>query len=195
MSAFKQPSHHYSIEQYFDLLTSSQRKYEYHDGKVTMMAGGKRAHNKAKRNLFSAIEAGRGDCHLYDSDTAIFIEAANRYYFPDIAGLCGEEQWSDEGGIERIFNPTLIIEVLSSSSTIYDTGEEFAMYRKLPSLKEYITVDSRAVLVSTYYRRDNGDWQIGSYYNLDQEVEIQTFGLHVPLSLIYDGVDFDEEER
>jgi len=35
------------------LLTASDRKLEFDNGTITMMAGGKRAHNKINRNTFS----------------------------------------------------------------------------------------------------------------------------------------------
>lgn len=188
MSAVELQDRRFTEEEYLDLCLESMYKYEYNDGVVTMMAGGTPAHNQAKRNLYNFLLLNKGECQLFDSDTAIHVEDVNRYFFADMSGLCGPTYLSDKPGIERLLNPQLIIEVQSKSTATYDQGEKFAMYRHLPSLREYITVDSQHFLVSTYYRDESGNWRIGNYYRLDQEVKIITFGVSVPMSTIYEGV-------
>lgn len=192
MSALELKDRKFTHQEYFDLLISSNQKYEYHNGEVRMMAGGKIAHNRTKRNLFFALAANRGECKLFDSDTAIEISELDRYFFPDMSGLCGKENLTDEGGIERLLNPSLLIEVLSKGTGSFDQGEKFDVYKQLPSFKEYVTVDTQSYLVRTYYRAEKGLWRIGNYYRLDQEVEIVTFGVTVPMSVIYAGVELEE---
>jgi Uma2 family endonuclease len=192
MSAVEQFDRKFTEQEYFNLLVQSEVKYEFHDGTIVAMAGGKRAHNLAKRNFFFALAELKGPCKLYDSDTAVFIEQLNRYYFPDISLLCGEEEFTDEGGIERVLNPSLLIEVVSKSTVGKDQGEKLEAYKTLTSFKEYITVNSQSLLVTTYYKEDKGLWRIGSYYKLDQSVEIITLGVTIPMSVIYDGVEFEE---
>lgn len=182
----------YTEQEYFDLLTASDRKLEFDNGTITMMAGGKRAHNKINRNTFFAANTQKKQCHLYMSDTAIFIPQYNRYYFPDFSAVCEKEEVTDEGGIERLLNPSLLVEVLSKSTSQQDRGKKFEAYKTLPSFREYVMIDSREMLVTSYYKAEKGLWRIGSYFNLDQEVEFTTLGISIPMSVIYDGVEFEK---
>jgi Uma2 family endonuclease len=182
----------FSEQEYFDLLINSEIKYEYDNGAITMMAGGKRAHNLTQRNTFSALDRAKKDCIAYNSDTAVYIAKHNKYYFPDITALCGDEEYTDEGGIERILNPQLLVEVLSKSTETKDTGEKFDAYKTLDSFKEYVMIHSKTPHVLTYYKEEKGLWRIGNYYKMDQEVEFLTLGVKIPMSIIYAGVIFSE---
>lgn len=192
MSVATKQGHKYTEQEYFDLLATSDFKYEFHDGEVTMMAGGKRAHNLAQRNTFSALDRAKENCTVYNSDTAVHISKLNKYYFPDIMALCGKENYSDEGGTERALNPQLLVEVLSKGTEKKDRGEKFDAYKTLDSFQEYVIIDSKIPHVYTYYREDKGLWRIGNYYEMDQEVEFITLRVKVPMSVIYDGVAFEE---
>lgn len=192
MSTEELQGRRFTESEYLELMLISDQKCEFNDGVVTIMAGNKRAHNLTKRNFYGALISGRGTCKLYNSDVAVYIEKLKRYFFPDISGLCGPENYTDIPGIERILNPQLIIEVLAKGTASYDLGEKFDAYKQLDSFREYIVVDSRSYLIWTYYREAEGLWRIGNYYRLDQEVEIITFGVKVPMSVIYEGVEVEE---
>lgn len=178
----------YTKEQYFALLTDSEHKYEYLGGPVRMMAGGKAAHNRIIRNCNRALDGKSDECEVFLSDTAVSVYPLDKIYFPDLSAVCGEPANDEEGGIERIKNPTLIIEVLSKKTATIDRGEKFQAYWQLPSVKEYVMIDSLSYLVETYYRETQDLWRIGNYYQLEQRVPFVTIGITVPLSAIYDGV-------
>lgn len=193
MNAIPDLDRKYTEQEYFDLLTESDFKYEFHDGRVVMMAGGKRAHNLTQRNLFSALDRAKGTCTVYNSDTAVHIPKYNKYYFPDITALCGDERYTEVGGIERVLNPQLLVEVLSIGTEKKDRGEKFDAYKTLESFKEYVLIDSRTAHVMTYFREEQGLWRIGNYYRMDQDVEFLTLNVKVPMSVIYKNVVFLEE--
>ncbi len=183
----------FTKQEYFDLLINSDFKFEFDNGDVTMMAGGKRAHNLAQQNFLFALNANKGECMVRTSEVAVHVDKLNKYYFPDISALCGDEEYTDEGGIERLLNPQLLVEVLSKGTEKKDRGEKFSAYKTLDSFKEYILVDSRKSLVETYYRESNGLWRIGNYYRLDQSVEVLTLRVTIPMETIYKGVELEDE--
>jgi Uma2 family endonuclease len=41
---------------------------------------------------------------------------------------------------DAITNPLLVVEVLSDTSEAYDRGAKAALYRRIPSLQEYVLV-------------------------------------------------------
>lgn len=65
------------------------------------------------------------------------------------------------------------------------------MNKTLDSFKEYVLIDSKTPHVFTYYREDKGLWRIGNYYEMDQEVEFLTLNVKIPMTVIYEGVEFE----
>lgn len=125
---------------------------------------------------------------------AISIEKVNRYFFPDVSAVCNEEIKLDESkGIARMTNPCLIIEVLSETTADYDRGEKFRTYRQLDSFKEYLLIDSRKLSIDYFYRETNELWRIRSFYKADQEIEIRTLGVTLPVTAFYEGVTLPPE--
>ena len=63
------------------------------------------------------------------------VRSKTTFSYPDLTVVCDEpfyEYDADRNGI--LLNPTLIIEVLSSSTEAYDRGDKFAAYRELTAL-------------------------------------------------------------
>ena len=54
--------------------------------------------------------------------------------------------------------PSLVVEVLSPSTSAYDRGPKFAAYRKLPSLRELLLVDTDSRRCDLYRKGDDGLW-------------------------------------
>ncbi|OAV46087.1 Uma2 family endonuclease [Lewinella sp. 4G2] len=192
MGAEKIEDRKYSLEEYFKLCLASEWKYEFHDGTIYSMAGGKIAHNRTKKNVYDTLIKSDSTCTVFDSDVAVNVQSLNRYYFPDISVICGEVDTSDEGGIQRLFNGQLIIEVLSQSTAEKDRVEKLHAYARMDSFQEYILIDSRKCQIETFYREEGNKWTIGSYYRMDQTLPIKTMGLQLPVSTIYAGVNFTD---
>ena len=191
MEAAKTLDRLYTKEEYFELLRTSLHKYEYLDGRVRMMAGGTVAHSSIVGNAYFALRSRAQTCTVFNSEFAVAL--ASRYVFPDASAVCEmEATYEPGGGIARLTNPALIVEVISASSDPYDRTEKFSAYRRLPSFREYLLIDSRRYSAETFYREQPDLWRIGNYFELDQEVELRTLGISVPLSVFYEGVTFEE---
>lgn len=187
--------HRFTQEEYFEQLKTSEHKLEYINGEIRMMAGGTSVHNEIVRNTFRAIDKNPNGCKVFMSDTAVSVRKRNRYYFPDLSVVCSAKTEREDGALERLLNPALIVEVLSESTAEIDRSEKLHAYRQLESFREYILIDSRKLLIETYYRETNELWHIRSYYKAEQELEIRTLGASLPISLFYEGVDFSQTEE
>lgn len=55
-----------------------------------------------------------------------------------------------------MLNPIFIAEALSDSTRDYHLGGKFDLYRQIPALREYITVEQRAVHLITRQRQPDG---------------------------------------
>lgn len=189
MEALQLESRPYSREEYFTLLEQSLHKLEFLDGEVRMMSGGSISHNAIMANTFGFLWSKKGSCKVHNSENAVSVSSLKSYFFPDLTVTCNHPTY-EKGGIAKLTNPELIIEVLSESTADYDRTDKFTAYRQLESFKEYILIDSRRMRVDTFYRENHQYWHIGSYFNPDHEVEVRTLGIQLPLTTIYAGVEF-----
>jgi Uma2 family endonuclease len=174
-------------EQYLALDAASDEKLELHNGEIVAMAGAKRNHVRITDNisgLFYVRLKGSG-CTYYSQDMRVRI-SEETYYYPDVVVVCGEELIVDE---LDLYNPTVIIEVLSDSTKSTDSSEKTANYRQLPSLQAYLLVSTTGALVTLSTR--NGDsWTLRDIIGLQNQVTIESLGLSLALADIYENVDF-----
>lgn len=183
----------YSKEEYLAILAESQEKYEYVDGALRMMAGASIEHNRIKDDLTIALGSRKGECRFHGSDTAVSIRNRNRYYFPDLTFVCGKKDQFEEGGIARLLNPSLIIEVISSSTESIDRGEKFHDYCQLESFREYILIDSRKLRINAFYRQEDTIWQMQHLFMPEHVLQINTLDTTISLKEIYAGIELEEE--
>ena len=86
-------------------------------------------------------------------------------------------------------NPSVIIEVLSPSTRDYDKGGNFTLYREIPSLKEYILIDSEAVFVEKFTRNKDDSWTLTVYRVIGDQFAIESVGEELRLEDIYVDVE------
>ncbi len=181
-----------SVAEYLELEKANDVKYEYHDGAVYAMAGGTKNHGLIGGNIFGVLWgklSGKG-CTVMNSEIKLHIAAENSYVYPDAMVICGETEDSEDEK-NAVTNPTVIIEVLSKSTSAYDRGDKFQVYRKIKSLKEYILIEQDKAKIEVFRKR--GDlWQILVFEGLDAEMYIEALEVRVSLEQVYLNVGFGE---
>jgi Uma2 family endonuclease len=154
--------------EYIAIAQSSEHKLEYIDGAIVAMAGGTIAHGRLITRLTTLIARaleGR-PCLVLPSEVRVRIRAAARSTYPDLFVVCdGVEHDPDDD--DAVVNPTVIIEVLSSTTADSDRGDKFAAYRRLRSLREYVLVSQLERRIDVY-RRDGRHWQLDEYASGEQ---------------------------
>jgi Uma2 family endonuclease len=81
----------------------------------------------------------KSSCEALASGLKIRVEEDNRTLVPDVSVVCGKAQRSDVDR-QAIVNPVIVFEVLSPSTANYDRGSKLHLYRRIPSLREYVIV-------------------------------------------------------
>ena len=81
-------------------------------------------------------------------------------------------------------NPTLVVDVLSPSTEVYDRGEKFRHYQELASLQEYILVSQDRVRVE-HYRLAKTQWIRTELHALEDMLSLASIGCELPLQDIY----------
>ena len=186
-----------STSEYIALEQETGEKYEYYNGYVYAMAGGSYEHNTVSGNIFSEINMklkGKS-CQIMNSDTKLYVESSNTYFYPDAMIICGKKEEAEN--LKGAFkNPVVIIEVLSESTEAFDRGDKFDLYRTLPSLRHYVLVKQTEAKVQVYSRQSpTALWNIRTIEGLENVLDVElseSLKLEIPLSDIYDRIEFGE---
>jgi Uma2 family endonuclease len=183
-------------EEYLALEEKSAAKHEYLDGAIyawqgygpQAMAGGSKEHNQICGNLYVALRAVlRGSpCRAYMTDVRLHVEAANAFFYPDLAVTCAEADRSNVGADRlQIREPVLIVEVLSDSTETFDRGEKFDACRRIASLREYVLVPQRGRPTEIFRRGPTG-WD--RQFISSGELDLQSVGARISLEAIYEDL-------
>jgi Uma2 family endonuclease len=163
--------------------------YRLHADPVTNMAGASDAHVKVTGNAHYALKTHlRGSpCSLYMADMRVKVDSKDKaWFYPDVMVTCDPE---DRQRNTMKHSPILVIEVLSPSTQDYDRGGKFAVYRLLPSLREYVLIDPTQYLIEVFRLNEHRRWELFSYEGVDSAVELTSVGLHCSITEIYEDVD------
>lgn len=172
-------------EEYLAFENSSEHKHEYFRGEVFAMAGASDQHNEIFSNLFGAltIQLKGKPCRPYGSDKRMKIPENTLYTYPDISIYCPAS--SPFESVKLSQEPTVIIEIVSQSTKDYDRGTKFKLYRDIPSLKEYILIDSESIGVELFKLNSFNHWELEEYKTLDENFYIATLDVHISLRDVY----------
>jgi Uma2 family endonuclease len=78
--------------------------------------------------------------------------------------------------------------VLSSGTKNYDRGEKFQLYRDIPTLKEYILIDSQFIHIEAFRINVNGHWELEEYKYPEQVLPFPLIDVSFPVHEIYEGI-------
>ena len=161
-------------------------KHEYVDGNVMAMAGATREHNRIVSNLIretGTFLKGR-DCDVFPSDFRVTTPAGNNYFYPDATIVCGSINLQPDV-FDTLLNPVLIFEVMSKATENIDRGYKFFYYQQIPSLQEYVLIDSRKHLVEVIRRQAEGTWKFDKYLLAEEQVHLASIDCKLTFEDIY----------
>jgi len=175
-----------TAEEYLEWEKQQEGKHEFFGGEIFAMAGASARHNVIFKNLFVelAVALKGKPCQPYGSDMRVHIPQNTLYTYPDISIFCRDILDESEDGIVE---PTVLIEILSTSTRNYDRGGKFKLYRDIPTLKEFIVVDSEQISVESFRLNERGHWELEEYKQASDNLNFPSLAVSVPLSEIYAG--------
>jgi len=192
----------FTIQEYLEFEKSSLEKHEFYKGEIfrmhghgelLAMSGAGNRHNIIFSNLFIGLGTRlKGKtCQPFGPDMRVNIPENTLYTYPDISIFCGELQSSSENEDTGI-RPTVLIEILSPSTKNYDQGEKFRLYRDIPSLREYILVDTEVVHIDAFRINNNGHWELEEYKSLTGQLSLVSVQVIIPVADIYERTKIHE---
>ncbi|MBD2240588.1 Uma2 family endonuclease [Aulosira sp. FACHB-113] len=190
MVASQQPQK-MTIEEYLAWEPLQDLRYEYVNGEVFAMTGGTIPHNDIALNLYTALRPhlrARG-CRVNVSDVKVQLTPTSAYYYPDVVVSCDPQ---DLNARKFIQNPKIIAEVLSPGTSSKDRGEKFTNYLQMPSLQEYLLIDSEKISVERYCRGEGRMWLYYPYTEGDI-VTLSSIEFEIAIALLYEDVALGAE--
>lgn len=176
-------------DEYLAVERRNEYKSEYIDGEMVAMTGASRRHNVITFNVVKALGRqleGR-PCEGYANDMRVKIAPGREYAYtyPDVVVVCGEPRFED-GHLDTLLNPTVLIEVLSESTERYDRGKKFSFYRTIESLAEYVLVAQDEYGIEQYTRQPDGRWMLSDHRSLADVVELVSIQCSLALREVYE---------
>lgn len=166
-----------SAQDFLDWDATQTQRHEFVGGEVFAMAGAGEADVTVAGNLYMQLRqhlAGT-PCRTFITDMKLRVEAANAYFYPDVMVTCSAGDAADPL-VKR--DPVLLVEVLSPATAAYDRGDKFAAYRKLPSLREVLLVDTDSRRCDLYRKGDDGLWVLHPF-EAGQAVSLASVALDI----------------
>lgn len=162
-------------------------KHEYIDGEVFAMAGATESHVTVTGNAYMALRShlANSPCRAFFTDMKLRVEAANCYFYPDVFVTCSAADRADPR-VKR--EPSLIVEVLSDSTAAFDRGQKFAVYRQLPTLQEYVLIDTETRAVDVHRKGVDGLWVLHPF-SAGESVTLTSVELRITAQDLFAQVD------
>ncbi|MEB4590932.1 Uma2 family endonuclease [Candidatus Thiothrix sp. Deng01] len=185
-----QQAPHITEAEYLEGEKSAKERHEYLDGKVYLMAGASKRHNKITLNVVRSLPLQNRDgtpCDIYSADIKVRVKQGRAYYYPDVLVSCAPDN-TDEYYLE---SPCLVVEVTSKSTEWKDYNEKLVAYQSIPSLQHYLVVAQEKVSVTHFYREPDGSWWVNTCESLEDEISLVCPETNLTVQAIYQGVNFD----
>jgi Uma2 family endonuclease len=179
------PKTRYTPEEYLEMERKAEYKSEYFDGEIFAMSGASRKHNDVAMQLALLIgqHLSGTTCSDHNSDMRVRVSPKS-YTYPDLTVVCGERRF--EGvDLDTLVNPTLIFEILSPTTEVYDRGRKADLYREIESLQQLVLVAQDRYEVEISTRQHDGSWSLRKFRGLDASVDLSSIGYTLSLRDLY----------
>ncbi len=181
-----------SADQFLNWVVGREQRFELVDGQIVMMAGAGRRHDRIVVNLTAALhpQIKKGPCQTFTGDTYIAVSPTTRR-MPDLGVDCGKP--ADESMVAD--RPMLLVEVLSPTTSGFDTTVKLAEYQALGSVEYILLLDTETPSVHLYARDPEARWTDTLIRNPGAAIEIPKLGVRLLLADIYAGLEFRQRPR
>lgn len=180
----------FTPEEYLSIEEKAPSKSEYFQGEIFAMSGASLEHAQIVSNLNTELGLSlRGSsCQVLGADLRLQVLSNGLFTYPDLYVVCGEPKRL-QGRTDTLVDATMIIEVLSPSTELYDRGEKFLLYQGLPSFVEYLLVSQDERKVERHVKMSDGGWR-SECFGGGARVQLKSTAHTLVIDDIYRSVQF-----
>ncbi len=174
-----------SVEAYIAFEERAEVRHEYLDGQLIPMPGTTDLHNFICQNILIALRQmlKNSTCSVFIENVKVQISSAKHYTYPDIFVTCDERD-KENPYLKKY--PSVIIEVASPSTKVYDKTDKFLDYRKIASLRHYLIVDTEKPQVECFSTKDGKEWESEIFVSKEDTVPLEAIGVKLSLMSVYE---------
>jgi Uma2 family endonuclease len=171
-------------EEYLAFEDTSEQRHEFIHGKLYEMAGTTDFHNLICGNIYILLRLlfKKTDFKVFSENIKLHI-SDKKYTYPDVFATSDAR---DIASHTIKCYPTLIVEILSDSTRVYDKTDKFILYQQIPTLKYYLTIEPEKALVECYALQEDGTWAVETFTTLQETIKLPTLGIELPMVDIYE---------
>lgn len=183
----------YTVEEYLALEEERLEKHEYFQGRIYQMSFSSPEHSAIISNTSAAlsVELKEKPYLVYSSSIRLLVEVSGLFTYADVPVVSGIPGYTQIGQDKMLTNPSLLVEVIESSTEGYDRGDKFTLYKGLSSFQDYLLVDSREVYVQHYRKLDDNTWLEKTYDSREQVIPLENLGISIAIEDIYAHIEFE----
>jgi Uma2 family endonuclease len=188
-SALRKP---WTRKRFFAWAETQEGRYEFDGSQPVAMTGGTVGHAVVMRNLHRALDARLhdGECQPLGPDAGVeTVGAAVRY--PDALVTCSRLDLA----ARTVTGVVVVFEVLSANTSRTDRIVKVREYAAVPSIRRYVILESAGVGLTVMERDGPHEvWRVTTLTN-DDILRMPEIGVEIPVSELYAGVSFPEDEE
>lgn len=183
-------------QEYLRRERAAETRTEFIGGQLYAMAGASRHHLRLVSSIAYRLsqQLEGSPCEVVTNDLRVRINQEGDYVYPDVVVVCGGGEWEDSS-FDTLLNPTIIIEVLSSSTAGRDHSDKWLRYQQMPSLTDYLMVSQHEMRVEHFARQNENLWLYSIFQAPDATIELPSVNCRLRLSEIYERVHFDAPDE
>ena len=188
----------YTLDDYLAQEREADNRHEYLDGMVYAMAGETLEHSTICANVSGElyIQLKGKPCRTLSPNMKILSgvyspgQSKGLFSYPDVTVICGEPKFHDERR-DVLLNPSLIVEVLSSGTELFDRDEKFLRYRTyLDSLQNYVLISTATPRIELFQRQPHGFWLYSDATGIDATISLPAIDCELALADVYGRIAF-----
>ena len=181
-----------TIEEFFEAISVSEGRYELVGGVAYAMAGAKEGHNVIRSNVQTAlVPAGkRKGCRTTSSDTAVQT-GPDTIRYPDVVVDCGPP----DAAAMTTSKPTMIVEVSSPGTAVFDYGAKLREYQGLKSVDTVLQIEAEIALVKVHRCQTDQTWTEETIEEFDVAITLPSLETSITLAEIYDTLEVRPRTR
>ncbi len=152
------------------------------------MAGASYKHNCLTTNLFALIwfHLRKSEKKVFQSNMRTYNPVNQGFMYPDIVVSNGKPIFREDGKMDNLMNPVMIIEVLSPSTAVYDKTDKFIACKTIPTLQEYVLISTDKPDIEIYRRENEDHWSLIKEHDSNAKILLNSIEFELKSGEIYE---------